>query len=188
MKYVLTAIIAALLFVSPASALGVGSNLQISNPFAIGKGKTYQVRHAYKRGIRRSVSRKNARIKHIHQHRHRGATASIACLTPQTQRTWYALKARVSDVKAISTCVVKKIAGTNRPSFHSFGMAVDFTTRHKATAIAFLRSQGVFVMTYCNMGHVHFNHGQSGYSGCGVKTYRGIYAKRKKHAVTARRR
>lgn len=41
-------------------------------------------------------------------------------------------------------------------------MAVDFKTARTAEAVAFLRSQGVFVMTYTTHRHIHFNTGQKG--------------------------
>jgi hypothetical protein len=96
------------------------------------------------------------------------ASASRSCLTGDTRAVLNRLEARIGKVQVISTCRPgAKIAGTNRQSKHAIGRAVDFNTRRKGEAIAFLRSQGVFVMTYCNMGHVHFNTGQSGASFCG---------------------
>ncbi|WP_120265364.1 hypothetical protein [Pseudorhodoplanes sinuspersici] len=98
------------------------------------------------------------------------ASTGRACLTGQTRAILDRLEARIGAVSIISTCRPGAvIAGTRRPSFHRYGMAVDFKTRRKAEAIAFLRSQGVFVMTYCRMGHVHFNTGQRGASFCGQR-------------------
>lgn len=94
---------------------------------------------------------------------YRSASALRSCLTAQTRAILAALEARVGRVSIISTCRPGAvIAGTRRPSFHRYGMAVDFATPRKAEAVAFLRSQPVLVMTYRNMGHVHFNVGQKG--------------------------
>lgn len=106
------------------------------------------------------------------------ASTSRSCLTSDTRAVLGRLEARVGTVKIVSTCRPgARIAGTNRQSKHAIGRAVDFNTRNKAAAISFLRSQGVFVMTYCNMGHVHFNTGQRGTSFCGS---RGVYASARK--------
>lgn len=99
---------------------------------------------------------------------YRAASASRSCLTGATQAVLASLERAVGPVRIVSTCRPGAvIAGSGRPSFHRYGMAVDFHTSRKAAAIAHLRGKGVFVMTYCNMGHVHFNLGQRGYSGCG---------------------
>lgn len=96
------------------------------------------------------------------------ASTSRSCLTGDTRAVLARLEARVGKVSIVSTCRPgARIAGTNRQSKHAVGRAVDFNTSRKAAAISFLRSQGVFVMTYCGMSHVHFNTGQSGTSFCG---------------------
>jgi hypothetical protein len=96
------------------------------------------------------------------------ASTSRNCLTSDTWAVLSRLEARVGKVQIVSTCRPgARIAGTNRQSKHAIGRAVDFNTRRKTEAIAFLRSQGVFVMTYCGMTHVHFNTGQTGVSFCG---------------------
>ena len=98
------------------------------------------------------------------------ASTSRACLTSDTQAVLSKLEARIGKVSIVSTCRPgARIAGTNRQSKHAIGRAVDFNTRNKAAAISFLKSQGVFVMTYCGMSHVHFNTGQRGVSYCGAK-------------------
>lgn len=98
------------------------------------------------------------------------ASVSRSCLTADTRAVLGRLEARVGKVSIVSTCRPgAKIAGTNRQSKHAIGRAVDFNTPRKAAAIAFLRSQGVFVMTYCGMSHVHFNTGQTGASFCGSR-------------------
>ena len=99
------------------------------------------------------------------------ASTSRSCLTGDTRAVLARLESRVGKVKIVSTCRPgARIAGTNRQSKHAIGRAVDFNTGKKAAAISFLRSQGVFVMTYCGMSHVHFNTGQSGASFCGSKS------------------
>lgn len=96
------------------------------------------------------------------------ASTSRSCLTSDTRAVLARLEARVGKVSIVSTCRPgARIRGTNRQSKHAIGRAVDFNTPRKAQAIAFLRSQGVFVMTYCGSPHVHFNTGQNGASFCG---------------------
>lgn len=109
------------------------------------------------------------------------ASASRSCLTSDTRAVLARLESRIGGVQVISTCRPgATIAGTGRPSFHRYGKAVDFNTRNKAGAIAFLRTQGVFVMTYCGMGHVHFNTGQVGTSFCGGRKSYGRAVKKKR--------
>lgn len=99
-----------------------------------------------------------------------GASVSRSCLTSDTRAVLALLEARIGKISIVSTCRPgARIAGTSRQSKHAIGRAVDFNTGQKAAAIAFLRAQGVFVMTYCGMGHVHFNTGQTGASFCGGK-------------------
>jgi hypothetical protein len=98
------------------------------------------------------------------------ASTSRSCLTGDTRAVLARLERAVGRVSIVSTCRPgARIAGSGRQSKHAIGRAVDFNTRNKGKAIAFLRSQGVFVMTYCGMSHVHFNTGQSGASFCGSK-------------------
>lgn len=105
------------------------------------------------------------------------ASTSRSCLTGDTRAVLSRLEARIGKVQIVSTCRPgATIRGTGRQSKHAIGRAVDFNTRRKGEAIAFLRSQGVFVMTYCGMSHVHFNTGQSGTSFCG----KGYVSARKK--------
>lgn len=101
---------------------------------------------------------------------YKGASSSRACLTSDTRAVLARLEAKIGSVSIVSTCRPgATIAGTGRPSFHRYGKAVDFNTSNKGAAIAFLRSQGVFVMTYCGMSHIHFNTGQVGASFCGSR-------------------
>lgn len=112
------------------------------------------------------------------------ASTSRACLTSDTRSVLARLEARIGSVKIASTCRPGAvIAGTGRPSFHRYGKAVDFNTPKRGSAIAFLRSQGVFVMTYCGSSHIHFNTGQRGASFCGAK--RATYASARKRVRSA---
>lgn len=154
-------------FLVGITALFLWATTGTTTSTALGWGSNFQ--GVYKYNIKRN-KKVFVRVKRV---RSKSVSASVSCLKPQTHALWLRVKARFPDATAISTCRAGAIiAGTNRPSFHRYGMAVDFNTRNKAGAISFLRSQGVFVMTYCDSGHIHFNHGQTGYVGCGTK-YRG---------------
>ena len=121
--------------------------------------------------------------------RYQAASSSRSCLTGQTASILSALEARVGRVSIVSTCRKGAvIAGTRRPSYHRYGMAVDFSTSNKATAIAFLKTQPVLVMTYSNMGHIHFNTGQKG-AIYGANAYGGgrRYAKRNYYTASKRK-
>jgi len=142
------------ILLAPAAQAGVNDGVTTAQEFGAAKRKAAYKRRAYARKAYKSRKRYAAR-KPV-------ATASRSCLTSDTARILNALEARVGKVSVISTCVRKNIAGTNRPSFHSFGKAVDFNTGNKAAAVAFLATQPVLVMTYANMGHIHFNTGQKG--------------------------
>jgi rare lipoprotein A len=99
------------------------------------------------------------------------ASTSRSCLTPQTRAVLAGLERAVGPVRIVSTCRPGAvIRGTGRPSQHRYGRAVDFNTRNKAAAIAWLRSRA-FVMTYCGMSHLHFDTGtRRGYVGCGKRS------------------
>jgi uncharacterized protein YcbK (DUF882 family) len=81
------------------------------------------------------------------------------------------LEARFGAVKVISTCRPGAvIAGSGgRPSYHRYGMAVDFIAPpgRKAEVVKWLYRQGTLVMTYGRMSHVHFNLGQGARIACG---------------------
>jgi len=115
--------------------------------------------------------------------RMRTATTSRHCLQSETYRVLQDLEAFVGPVKLISTCRPgARIAGTRHMSHHSNGTAVDFWTPRKASAIRYLRSRrDVFVMTYRDMSHVHFNTGQIGARFGAWSGHRKRYAHRHKH-------
>jgi uncharacterized protein YcbK (DUF882 family) len=89
--------------------------------------------------------------------------ASRACLTAATRGLLNEVEARFGNVRVISTCRPgATIAGSGgRPSFHRYGMAVDFVapSGRKREVVAFLGRRSL-VMTYARMPHVHFNLGQ----------------------------
>lgn len=94
---------------------------------------------------------------------YQAASASRLCLTAQTASILSALEARVGRISIVSTCRAGAvIAGSGKPSYHRYGMAVDFNTSNKSAAIAFLKTQPVLVMTYSTHNHIHFNTGQKG--------------------------
>lgn len=98
------------------------------------------------------------------------ASASRSCLTAATRSVLARLEARFGTVKVISTCRPGAvIAGTRRPSYHRYGMAVDFMAPRgrKAEVVQWLYRQGTLVMTYGRMSHVHFNLGQGARIACG---------------------
>ena len=102
-------------------------------------------------------------VKHKERTAPRGG-ASRTCLTAETRAVLNRLEARFGTVKVISTCRPGAvIAGTNRPSYHRYGKAVDFNVPRgvsKQTVVQWLyaNNRGV-VMTYRSMGHVHFDTG-----------------------------
>lgn len=153
-----------------------------------GKQRYYAQKRYYSKkryAVRTKYYAKTQPSKNIFQRyaSHGSASASINCLTPATRAMWDRLKAQFPNVKPISTCRPgATIAGSGRPSYHRYGMAVDLNAgRNKRAVVAWLRRQRIFVMTYASMSHVHFNLGQVGYAcgGCGSK-YRTRYAKRHK--------
>lgn len=89
------------------------------------------------------------------------ASASRSCLTADTRAVLAGLERRYGPVKVISTCRPGAvIEGTNRPSEHRYGKAVDFMpNRNRAAQIAWLRSNAKgAVITYAS-GHIHFDTG-----------------------------
>lgn len=94
-----------------------------------------------------------------------GATTDRNCLTSDTRATLEQAEAHfgVRFVLASTCRAGATIAGTNHPSWHAFGRAVDIEVPRavsKAVLVAWLykHAAGV-VMTYRNMAHVHFDTG-----------------------------
>ncbi len=93
------------------------------------------------------------------------AAANVGCLKPDTRSILRSVQSKFKGVKVISTCRKgATIAGTKRPSYHRWGMAVDISVPRgqKQAVVNYLKTQPVLVMTYHNMGHIHFNTGQKG--------------------------
>ena len=98
-------------------------------------------------------------------------TASRSCLAPDAQAVLTNLERRFGPVKVISTCRPgARIAGTNKPSHHATGRAVDFIAPRgrKAEVVRWLyQHNSGLVMTYAAMGHVHFDVGPYHAIACG---------------------
>lgn len=95
--------------------------------------------------------------------RYAAASTSLGCLTQKTRSIVEQLKERFGSIAIVSTCRPgAMIAGTGRPSYHRWGMAVDFTPLEakKKAVVNWLYDQKVLVMTYFNQSHIHFNIGQ----------------------------
>jgi len=148
--------------------------------------QTYEVSSVKKKYRRARISR--GASKNIFR-AYQAVNGSRSCLTGATASILNQLEARVGKVSIVSTCRSgATIAGTRRPSYHRYGMAVDFHTPNKSAAIAFLKTQPVLIMTYSNMGHIHFNTGQKGIV-YGANAYGGKrYANRKSNYYTAVKR
>jgi uncharacterized protein YcbK (DUF882 family) len=133
----------------------------ITTPHAAATGYVRSPRQVrlHKRMKASRYARRDAYRRHAHAH---GASASRACLTPQTRQVLAGLEARFSAVRVISTCRPGAvIAGTGRPSQHRYGKAVDFMPApgQRAAMLAWLRSNaGGAVITYSS-GHIHFDTG-----------------------------
>jgi len=106
----------------------------------------------------------------------RGNSVSRACLTAQTRAVLAQFEGHFGPVKIVSTCRPGAvIAGTNRPSQHRYGKAVDFVPPpgQRAAMIAWLRQHaGGAVITY-RAGHVHFDTGPWRVYACGDCRSRG---------------
>lgn len=118
----------------------------------------------------REVSRENVFHRYVERNPVKGA--SRACLTAETRAVLNRLEARFGAVKVISTCRPgATIAGTRKPSYHRYGMAVDFNVPKGVSKQAMVRwlydnNKGV-VMTYKYMGHIHFDTGSYHTIACG---------------------
>lgn len=96
------------------------------------------------------------------------ASTSRECLTGETHSLLAGLEARVGRVKVISTCRPGAIiAGTNRPSQHRYGKAVDFmpTPGQRVPALAWLRANARGAVITYGSGHIHFDTGDYRWSG-----------------------
>lgn len=125
----------------------------------IKKYKAKKHRHKHIRVVKRQYQRVTTNI----FKRYAAASTSLGCLTQKTKSIVEQLKERFGSIVIVSTCRPgAKIAGTGRPSYHRWGMAVDFTPLEakKKAVVNWLYDQKVLVMTYFNQPHIHFNIGQ----------------------------
>lgn len=112
-----------------------------------------------------------------------GATTSRTCLTPAARNLLDRIESRFGRVQIVSTCRPGAvIAGTNHPSMHRYGMAIDFNAPagRKAEVVRWLAANNSGgTMTYANMNHIHADVGRyhfvslgSGGGGSSHYTYR----------------
>ena len=88
---------------------------------------------------------------------------NISCLTPATRAAFGELQAIFGPLRVVSTCRPgATIRGTNRPSQHRYGKAIDFTVpRGKKSAVVrwLMKNFSGGIMTYCNHSHIHMDTG-----------------------------
>jgi uncharacterized protein YcbK (DUF882 family) len=104
---------------------------------------------------------------HHHYKRHRhvaGASGtSVTCLTWEARALLNRIRAHFNNVEIVSTCRPgAKIAGTNYPSRHASGQAIDFRVPgRKAEVVRWLiaHHHNGGVMTYSDMDHIHVDIG-----------------------------
>lgn len=94
---------------------------------------------------------------------HRHAGTSTACLTPDARNLLARIRAQFGNVEIVSTCRPgAKIAGTNYPSKHASGQAIDFRVPgRKAEVVRWLIAHDHMggIMTYSDMDHIHVDVG-----------------------------
>jgi uncharacterized protein YcbK (DUF882 family) len=90
------------------------------------------------------------------------ASADRSCLTAKARELLARIEANFGPVQAISTCRPGAvIAGTNHPSLHRYGMAIDFRTARKAAVVRWLiANNSGGTMTYSNSDHIHADVGR----------------------------
>lgn len=95
-----------------------------------------------------------------------GSSVSTKCLKPELQRLLETISSKFGPIKIVSTCRPgATIHGTNRPSLHRYGMAVDFTIALKAQVVSWLRANWHGgVMTYRYKNHIHVDTGRRFYA------------------------
>ncbi len=93
----------------------------------------------------------------------RRAGTSTACLTSNARNLLARIRAQFDDVEIVSTCRPgAKIAGTNHPSKHASGQAIDFRVPgRKAEVVRWLIAHDHMggIMTYRDMDHIHVDVG-----------------------------
>jgi uncharacterized protein YcbK (DUF882 family) len=89
--------------------------------------------------------------------------SSITCLTWEARALLNRIRAHFNNVEIVSTCRPgAKIAGTNYPSRHASGQAIDFRVPgRKAEVVRWLiaHHHNGGVMTYSDMDHIHVDIG-----------------------------
>jgi len=90
------------------------------------------------------------------------ASTDRGCLAPKARELLARIESNFGPVQVISTCRPGAvIAGTNHPSLHRYGMAIDFRTTHKAAVLRWLiANNSGGTMTYSNSDHIHADVGR----------------------------
>jgi uncharacterized protein YcbK (DUF882 family) len=109
----------------------------------------------------------DARTYHRRSHWRSGgggvSSTSVTCLTWEARALLNRIRARFKNVEIVSTCRPgAKIAGTNYPSRHASGQAIDFRVPgHKGEVVRWLiaNHHNGGVMTYSDMDHIHVDIG-----------------------------
>jgi len=100
-----------------------------------------------------------------HSTRHRASVSqsSITCLTWEARALLNRIRAHFNHVEIVSTCRPgARIAGTNNPSRHASGQAIDFRVPgRKGEVVRWLiaHHHNGGVMTYSDMDHIHVDIG-----------------------------
>ncbi|MBS0233204.1 MAG: DUF882 domain-containing protein [Proteobacteria bacterium] len=88
---------------------------------------------------------------------------STECLTSEARNLLARIRSQFSNVEIVSTCRPgAKIAGTNYPSRHASGQAIDFRVPgRKAEVVRWLIAHDHMggIMTYSDMDHIHVDVG-----------------------------
>ena len=124
-----------------------------------------------------------------------GATTSRTCLTPAARNLLDRIESRFGRVQIVSTCRPGAvIAGTNHPSMHRYGMAIDFIAPagRKGEIVNWLAANNSGgTMTYANMNHIHADVGRYHFvslgSGSGGSS-RHVYGRSRQLAALSLRR
>lgn len=143
--------------------------------------KRKKARRAHVRAPQRAVHQRTWNIFTRYEQAGGGMSSMRSCLTAETRGVLNRMEERFGAVKVISTCRPgATIAGSGgRPSYHRYGMAVDFkvpkgVSKSEVVRWLFANNRGV-VMTYRKMGHVHFDTGsyhKIACGGCGSRNVR----------------
>jgi len=118
--------------------------------------------------LRRQALRRRYDVRRQDVRRYAGsggsATTSRTCLTPAARNLLDRIESRFGRVEIVSTCRPGAvIAGTNHPSMHRYGMAIDFIAPagRKAEVVRWLAANNSGgTMTYANMNHIHADVGR----------------------------